>query len=238
MFAGHWVISVSFLVLLMASCSDNGQQNKSEPSKKKSEKTEVKPVKTESEKQAQDPDTLDLRSEPKVEDELEVTQKSQPVEEKPDAESGSDREITDSTSSTQIDSLPDRPTQNDDEIVVQREQLVNRSVLNIIPIELEDTVLTTQDDTLIQKQSSIKPVKKTTITVEYWQSPLNSKGYKMANNKLLLFGVDVDEAHKIYELQDSLYFKHFNNFYSVEPTFELMQLKPVTSKSILLQLQQ
>lgn len=237
MFAGHRVISVSFLVLLLASCN-SGQHDKSKPSKKKSEKTEVKSVKTESEKQDQDPDTLDLRSEPKVEDKFEVTQKSQPVEEKPDAESGSDREIADSTSSTQIDSLPDRPTQNDDDIVVQREQLVNRSVLNIIPIEVEDTVLTTQDDTLIQKQSSIKPVKKTAITVEYWQSPLNSKGYKMANNKLLLFGVDVDEAHKIYELQDSLYFKHFNNFYSVEPSFELMKLKPVTSKSILLQLQQ
>ncbi|KAB1063757.1 hypothetical protein [Salibacter halophilus] len=237
MFAGYWVLSVSFLVLLMASCS-NGQQNKSETSGKKSKKTVVESVKTTSQKQAQKPDSLNLQSEPKVDDQPEVAQKSEPDGEKPEVESGTDRETADSTGSSQIDSLPDQSAQIDDEIVVQREQLVSRSVLKIIPVEVEDTVLTTQDDTLIQKQSSIKPVKKTTITVEYWQSPLNSKGYKMANNKLLLFGVDVDEAHKVYELQDSLYFKHFNNLYAVKPSFELLPLKPVTSKSILLQLQQ
>ena len=153
MFAGHWVISVSFSVLLMASCSDNGQQNKSEPPRKKSETTEVESVKTTSQEQTQKPDTPDLRSEPKVDDEPEVVQKSEPVGEMPYDESGSDREIADSMSSTQVDSIPDQPVQNDDDIVVQREQLVNRSVLNIIPIEVKDTVLTTQVKCLMMSRA-------------------------------------------------------------------------------------
>ncbi|MBC7412905.1 MAG: hypothetical protein H7331_10700 [Bacteroidia bacterium] len=54
-----------------------------------------------------------------------------------------------------------------------------------------------------------------TITVEYWQSPINYKGYKMSSGKLILFGLSPDEPLSLTEINNDFFLKHANNVYKV-----------------------
>jgi hypothetical protein len=64
-----------------------------------------------------------------------------------------------------------------------------------------------------------------TITVEYWQSPINYKGYKMTANKLIIFGLSPDEPLSITELNNDVFLKHANNVYKIVLTTDYKSLE-------------
>ena len=86
---------------------------------------------------------------------------------------------------------------------------------------------------LLEKQSEIKESDEKMYTVEFWQTPFNTAGYKMGNLKLLMYGVDYDQDGALYQYQDTFYLRNFNNFYQLRPSFKMLPLKTVDSTHVL-----
>lgn len=86
---------------------------------------------------------------------------------------------------------------------------------------------------LLEKQSEIKESDEKMYSVEFWQTPFNTAGYKMGNLKLLMYGVDYDQDGALYQYQDTFYLRNFNNFYQLRPSFKMLPLKTVDSTHVL-----
>ena len=86
--------------------------------------------------------------------------------------------------------------------------------------------------------SGIKNTKKSssTIRVEFWQSPINYKGYKMTKNKVVLFGINAGDVIKLFLLEDNIFIKHNQNYYKLYFTDDFKQFEKVTDLSIIAKL--
>ena len=122
---------------------------------------------------------------------------------------------------------------NGDEIVVKKDELLsvkNIDVVNFSPVTKN------AKDSILQKESGIKDDSKNSVSafkVEFWQSPVNYKGYKMSKNKIVLFGIAQDEALKIYKLDDLFYMKQQQNIYRLDFTNDFRQFESVKDQSVL-----
>jgi hypothetical protein len=52
--------------------------------------------------------------------------------------------------------------------------------------------------------------------VEFWVSPVNYKGYKLINNKLILFGIEAPDEVQLYTTEKNLWMKYGSDFYTLE----------------------
>jgi hypothetical protein len=57
-----------------------------------------------------------------------------------------------------------------------------------------------------------------TFYVEFWISPVNYKGYKLINNKLILFGIEEPDAVRLFSDESKLWMKYGKDYYSLMPT--------------------
>ncbi|GEM_PF-3378879 len=76
------------------------------------------------------------------------------------------------------------------------------------------------------------------LLVEFWESPLKSKGYKKGNNKIILYGITLYDFVSFRFYNDTLYLKYLNQFYPLEFTPDFKSLKPVSDLALIDKLQQ
>ena len=150
----------------------------------------------------------------------------------------------DSTLDIYEDSLvqdPDVPTiiLNTDEIRVKREVLLSKSSTYVIlhDSSIYNSIKTNSIDSLIEETSEVTIQNKHLYRIEYWETPIHYKGYKMANNKLVLYGLEPDPNNKLVLLEDHLYFRHAAGVFHIQPTFESMPFSRVKDEYIIQQLQ-
>lgn len=127
-----------------------------------------------------------------------------------------------------VDSLPE-PSKNiqlNDEIVVREDVLLSSQKLPLVKVtdEYDSTLTDTTIDSKLSKQSDIKPTR-IALQLEYWETPLNSKGYTMNNKVLRIYGLDPDENAKLFELDNRRYLQHFDGFYIIEESYEMRALR-------------
>lgn len=121
--------------------------------------------------------------------------------------------------------------------VVRKDEILgsrNYEVTNLQKAETKNG-----SDSLLEKVSGIKDGKKNIIAsfkVEFWQSPINYKGYKMTKNKIVLFGVNPDETVKLFHTDDALFMKQNQNYYKLYFTDDFKQFEKVTDSSIIAKL--
>lgn len=119
---------------------------------------------------------------------------------------------------------------NDDSGSVEQSELVGRLRLKALQTEKkEERVRDTVAMKLLEEQSRIKVGGEKTYTVEFWQTPFNSTGYKMGNLKLLIYGADFDRGAELYEYRDTFYLRNFNNFYQLRHSYKMQPLHTVDS---------
>ncbi len=121
----------------------------------------------------------------------------------------------------------------DDVFVVRKDELLDSKTLQVVsltPEESEDPA-----DSLLEKVSGIRNSGKSasSLKVEFWQSPINYKGYKMMKNKVVLFGINTGDALKLYSLDDNIFIKHNQNFYKLYFTDDFRQFEKVTDPSLI-----
>jgi hypothetical protein len=58
------------------------------------------------------------------------------------------------------------------------------------------------------------------LNVEFWLSPVNYRGYKFGNNRLVLFGVEEPDQVRLYHFKDDLYMSLQGYYYKLTPISE------------------
>lgn len=71
-----------------------------------------------------------------------------------------------------------------------------------------------------QAASSSKPLR-----VEFWQSPVNYKGYKLEGNHLVLFGIDPNDTLRFENHPDGIWMYHKGNIFLLETNHDFVDFK-------------
>lgn len=74
--------------------------------------------------------------------------------------------------------------------------------------------------------------------VEFWISPINYRGYKLINNKLILFGIEEPDAVKLFRIDGDLFMRYGNDYYRLWPGTEFMAYKRVRDMDLPLTIKQ
>jgi len=118
--------------------------------------------------------------------------------------------------------------------IVRKDELLDSK--NIEVTNFQQSEPANPSDSLLEKVSGIKDVKKNIIAsfkVEFWQSPINYKGYKMTKNKIVLFGINPEENLKLFHLDDEIFLKHNQNYYKLLFTDEYKQFEKINDASVI-----
>lgn len=138
-----------------------------------------------------------------------------------------------------LDSSPPAIILNTDDIVVKKEVLLQQLTTKVVkPSSSGHQTPNKQIDSLLHKNSNIKTVDRDVYKIEYWESPIHYKGYKLANNKLVLYGLEPDFKNQLVLLEDHLYFRHETGLFLIEPTFNSKPFKMVNDELIIQQLEE
>ncbi len=90
-------------------------------------------------------------------------------------------------------------------------------------------------DTLLTDNKT-RPQNKSILRVEFWKSPINYKGYKISNNKLVVFGIDQFDMVSYKMVNKVLYLKYMSDYYQIDRTINFKPLVPVNSPQLISQL--
>lgn len=123
-----------------------------------------------------------------------------------------------------------------DEIIVRKDELINSKIIevnNLNPLAFRNNA----KDSMIMKMSGLQEDKTAStefFNVEYWQSPLNYKGYKMSKNKIVVYGILNSEIQKIIKVDDLLYFKNSTGVYKLEYSSDFKPYEKINDEALLI----
>ena len=123
-----------------------------------------------------------------------------------------------------------------DEIVVRKDELITTKQADLMNLSVGAS---TNKDSLLQKASGIrddKNVVKQAMIVEFWRSPINYKGYKMAKNKVVLFGIMEQEEVKLYKLDETVFIKLQQGIYRLDYSDDFRQFERINDESVIARL--
>ena len=69
--------------------------------------------------------------------------------------------------------------------------------------------------------------------VEFWKTPLNSKGYRMTRNRVILYGLSDFSSITIYKVDDSYYLKNDDVVYKISSGTEFKPMELVNDSQLL-----
>lgn len=125
----------------------------------------------------------------------------------------------------EVDSL----IKKDSEINIATEELL--SVKNVKIIHIGDNGV--KQDSVAAKIAGVEESATDLYFVEFWKTPLNSKGYRFTKNKVLLYGfVDFNNV-VLYELDDSYYIKCSEQVYKLFYGSDFKPLERVVDSELL-----
>lgn len=115
-----------------------------------------------------------------------------------------------------------------DDVKIASEELI--SVKNVKLISFDEPK---SSDTLSSKLADVNSSNNNLYFVEFWKTPLNSKGYRFTKNKVMLYGfvdyINVD----LYELENSYYIKCRDQVYKLEFSSDFKPLERVVDADLL-----
>ena len=143
-----------------------------------------------------------------------------------------DTVIISSINETLDDSVISLANSATDEII-KKDELIVAKIFNLI--NLNPTAKVTAQDSLLTKVSGVYSDSDITkmMSVEFWQSPLKFKGYKMSKYKVVVFGLKLEMRMKLYKLDDAVFLKNGNTVYQFDYTGEFKGYKQITDEAIL-----
>jgi hypothetical protein len=133
------------------------------------------------------------------------------------------------------DSLIAEKEQSDSNIVVMTNQLITISSLHVKDIDSvssnksnarSDSMLASMTNTSNEEDPSV-------YRVEFWQSPLNFKGYKMSLGKLVLYGINSTGHVALVKGDDGYYLLANQSAYKVIYTDDFKPFERVTDRMVL-----
>lgn len=122
----------------------------------------------------------------------------------------------------------DHLLQDDENINVAKEELI--SIKNIKVIDLDNTPKDTLTGQLAGVTSNDYP---NMFFVEFWKTPLNSKGYRMTRNRVILYGLEDFSNLTIYKVDDNFYLKSEEQVYKLSAGTEFKPMERVSDTNLL-----
>jgi len=118
---------------------------------------------------------------------------------------------------------------DENDITVAKEELL--SVKNIKVIDLDANK---KKDTLIGQLAGVSSSEYPNLFfVEFWKTPLNSKGYRMTRNRVILYGLSDFSNITIYKVEDNFYLKNDEFVYKISAGTEFKSLELVSDAELL-----
>jgi len=123
------------------------------------------------------------------------------------------------------------------DIIVKKDQLLISVTMKAIEIDKPNT--TEERSTASIQKSTVdklnpaaglpenKEGKSNFYIVEFWVSPVNYKGYKLVDEKLILFGIEEPDAVQLISEKNKLMMKYGEDYYNLLPTDEFQSLAKV-----------
>jgi hypothetical protein len=113
----------------------------------------------------------------------------------------------------------------DNDIVVKKDELLGQ---RMVPVQnLEKT----------EGADSLAAPTGAPLTVEFWKSPLNYRGYKYSRSRLILFGFEMDDVQSIFKSGNTTYLKSAIGVFRLDFTSDFRQLERVTDESLIARMQ-
>ncbi len=117
----------------------------------------------------------------------------------------------------------------EDAINIAQEELL--SVKNIKVINLDNE---SKKDTLTGQLAGVTNAEFPNLFfVEFWKTPLNSKGYRMTRNRVILYGLSDFSSITIYKVDDSYYLKNDDVVYKISSGTEFKPMELVNDSDLL-----
>jgi hypothetical protein len=117
----------------------------------------------------------------------------------------------------------------DSKITIATEELM--SVKNVKVIQIGDNAA--GKDSLVSKLAHVEENNSDLYFIEFWKTPLNSRGYRFSKNKVMLYGfVDFNNV-LLYELDNSYYIKCSDQVYKLFYGGDFKQLERVVDTDLL-----
>jgi len=126
---------------------------------------------------------------------------------------------------SEVDSM----IKQDSEINIATDELL--SVKNIKVIKMGDNI--SSHDTLAAKLAHVEENSSDLYFVEFWKTPLNSKGYRFSKNKIMLYGFLEYSNVLLYQLDNSFYLKSSDQVYKLFYGGDFKQLEKVVDSDLL-----
>jgi hypothetical protein len=126
---------------------------------------------------------------------------------------------------SEVDSL----IKEDSGINIASDELLTVKNIKIIQI---GEFIPSKDSSDIQK-TRLDDINSDLYFVEFWKTPLNSKGYRFTKNKIMLYGFDDFNNLTLYEIDHSFYIKSSDQVYKLLYSSEFKQLDRVLDSELL-----
>jgi hypothetical protein len=118
---------------------------------------------------------------------------------------------------------------SEEAINVAQEELL--SVKNIKVINLD---VRTKKDTLTGQLAGVTSADYPNLFfVEFWKTPLNSRGYRMTRNRVILYGLSDFSSITIYKVDDNYYLKNDDVVYKISAGTEFKPMEMVNDSDLL-----
>lgn len=117
----------------------------------------------------------------------------------------------------------------DTDINIATDELL--SVKNIKVIRIGDTPFA--KDTLAAKLAHVEENLASLYFVEFWKTPLNSRGYRFSKNKIMLYGFLDYNNILLYQIDNSYYLKSLDQVYKLFYGGDFKQLERVVDTELL-----
>jgi hypothetical protein len=123
---------------------------------------------------------------------------------------------------------------NNEEIVVRRDELIKSMVIEAIRIGKPNA--NPKTDSLINIFQGGQASNDDSYRLEFWQSPVNFKGFKLIRNGIITFGLNPEDVTRLFEFNGSLILRNGATYFKLYPTDRFMPYQRITDENTIKQL--
>lgn len=114
------------------------------------------------------------------------------------------------------------------EVNLAKEELISVKSIKLIDLDVN------AKDTLAANVAGVNSSNVTNMFfVEFWKTPLNSKGYRMTKNRIMLYGFSDFSSFNLYKVDDNFYLKSEEQVYKVAINPDFMPMERVNNSELL-----
>lgn len=118
----------------------------------------------------------------------------------------------------------------EEEVNIAKEELLTVKTIKVIDLDSK----TESKDTLTGHLAGVKAQDYPDVFfVEFWRTPLNSKGYRMTRNRVVLYGISDFSSLTLYKVDDNFYIKNDEIVYKISSGTEFKPMEIVRDNELL-----